>query len=98
MALYKNIKQPNGGETTYHRIAMVKIDTNQQITLLVYSYIDEDGRNYEKAYANGLIEGEPIFPYVNSEYMSIDYDENMNVKSAYEYLKTLPQFEGATDI
>lgn len=98
MALYKNIKQSNGVETKYHRIVMVKIDTNQQISLLIHSYIDTDGRNYEKSYAAGLIEGEPVFPYVSAEYKTLEYDENMNIKNAYKYLKTLPEFEGAEDV
>lgn len=98
MALLKTIKKPNGVELSYHRIAMVKIDTNQQITLLVHSYINEEGRNYEKDYSAGKIEGEPTFPYVDAEYISLDYDENMNIKNAYEWLKTQPDFEGAEDI
>lgn len=98
MALQKSIKKPNGVVTSYHRIALVNIDVNQQITLLIYSYIDEQGRQYEKDYAAGLIEGEPVFPYVDAEYKSIDYDENMNIKTAYAYLKTLPEFEGAEDV
>ena len=77
---------------------MIKIDTNQQITLLVYSYLNEDARNYEKAYANGEIKGEPTFPYVDYQYINLEYDENMNIKNAYKYLKTLPEFDGATDI
>ena len=98
MALFKKIKKPNGVELSYHRIAMVKIDTNQQITILVHSYIDENGRNYEKSYANGKIEGEPTFPYVDAEYLSFDYDENMNIKNAYNWLKNKPEFDGAEDI
>lgn len=98
MALYKEITKQNGIILNYHRIAMIKIDINQQITLLLYSYLNEDGRNYEKAYAEGKIEGEPEFPYVDYQYINLDYDENMNVKNAYEWLKTLPEFEGATDI
>ena len=27
-----------------------------------------------------------------------EYDETMTIEKAYEYLKTLPEFEGATDI
>ena len=44
MALGKSIKKSNGVTLSYHRIAMVKVDINQQITILVESYIDEDGR------------------------------------------------------
>lgn len=98
MALKKTIIKPNGLPLEYHRIAMVKIDTNQLITVLVHSYLNEEARNYEKDYANGNIEGEPVFPYVDAEYINVKYDEKMNIKNAYEWLKTLPQFEGAEDV
>lgn len=98
MALLKTIKKPNGVTLSYHRIAMVKIDVNQQITILVESYIDEDGRNYEKAYDAGEIKGEPVFPYTESEYISTDYDETMSIKSAYEWLKQQTGFVGSEDI
>lgn len=98
MALKKKITKPNGIELDYHRIAMVKIDTNSQTTILVYSYLSEAGRNYEKSYAAGEIKGEPNFPYVDAEYLTLPYDENMNIKNAYEWLKTQPQFEGAEDV
>lgn len=98
MALKKKIKKANGLELEYHRIAMVKIDTNQQITILLYSYLSEEGRLYEKDYAEGKIEGEPTFPYVDYEYISFDYDETMDIKNAYKWLKQQPRFEGAEDI
>lgn len=98
MALKKTVVKPNGLSLEYHRIGMVKIDTNEQITILLHSYLNEEGRNYEKAYARGEIEGEPTFPFVDSQYISFDYDEQMNIKNAYEWLKTLPQFAGAEDI
>ena len=98
MAIKKRIRKDNGLELEYHRIAMLKIDTNQQITLLLHSYLNEEGRNYEKAYARGDIEGAPLMPYVNAEYLTFDYDEAMNIKKAYEVLKGLPQFDGAVDI
>ena len=55
MALKKVIKKTDGVTLAYHRIAMVKVDVNQQITVLVESYVDEDGRNFEKRYAAGEI-------------------------------------------
>ena len=48
MALRKVIRKPNGLVFNYHRIAMVKIDTNQQCTILVESYLNEEGRELEK--------------------------------------------------
>lgn len=98
MALKKPITKSNGLTLNYHRIAMVKIDTNQQITILLYSYLNEEARNYEKAYAAGEIEGEPTFPYVDYEYINLDYDESMNIVNAYEWLKTQPDFVGAEDV
>ena len=98
MALKKTIRKSNGVELTYHRIAMVKIDTNQQISILIHSYLNENGRNYEKDYSAGKIKGEPTFPYVEAEYLSLDYDETMCIKNAYKWLKTQPDFEGAEDI
>ncbi len=98
MALKKVVTKPNGLSLEYHRIGMVKIDTNEQITILLHSYLNEEGRNYEKAYARGEIEGEPIFPFVDSQYIPFDYDENMNIKNAYEWLKQQPEFEGAEDV
>lgn len=98
MALKKKIKHANGVELNYHRIALLSIDTNSQTTMLIRSYIDEEGRNYEKRYANGEIAGEPSFPYTVSEYRSFDYDEKMNIENAYELLKQQPDFKDAEDI
>ena len=98
MALKKTIQKPNGLAFEYHRVAMVKIDTNQQCTILVESYVNEEGRDREKAYAAGEITEGFIMPYVYGDYLSLDYDENMNVKNAYEWLKQQPEFEGAEDV
>jgi hypothetical protein len=98
MALKKAVTKPNGLLLEYHRIGMVKIDTNEQITILLHSYLNEEGRNYEKAYARGEIEGEPVFPFVDSQYISFEYDEQMNIKNAYDWLKQQPDFKDAEDV
>lgn len=102
MAIKKPLTADNGIVTEYHRIAMVKIDTNQQITILILSYLNEDARQIEKDYANGLYddleEGMMKFPYTQSNYINTEYDPDMTVSAAYNYLKTLPEFEGAEDI
>lgn len=98
MALKKKIQKPNGLTLEYHRIAMVKIDTNLQCTMLVYSYLDESSRLKEKEVLKvGIDKGEPL-PYVESEYMSLEYDENMSIKNAYEWLKKQPAFADAVDV
>lgn len=102
MAIKKTLTAANGIVTEYHRIAMVKIDTNQQNTILVHSYLSESGRQIEKDYANGLYddleEGMMNWPYVDTQYINCEYDGEMTITKAYEYLKSLPAFEGAIDI
>lgn len=102
MAIQKQVIADNGITTEYHRVAMVKIDTNQQNTILVHSYLSEDARQIEKDYAAGLYnsvdEGMMHFPFVDANYYNCDYDGKMTVSKAYDYLKTLPEFSGAVDV
>lgn len=102
MALRKKMTADNGIVTEYHRIAMLKIEVNQRNIALVHSYLSEDGRQIEKDYEAGkyrhLEEGLMKFPYVDAEYIDIKYDGEMTIAKAYEYLKSLPQFAGATDV
>lgn len=102
MAIKKQVIASNGIVTEYHRIAMVKIDTNQQNTILVHSYLSEAGRQVEKDYAAGLYndvdEGMMNWPYVDAQYLNCEYDGEMTITKAYEWLKTLPEFEGAENI
>lgn len=102
MAIKAKVTADNGIVTEYHRIALLSIDVNNQNTMLVHSYLSEDGRQVEKDYAAGLYNhleaGMMKFPYVSAKYFYIPYDGFMSIESAYNYLKTLPQFEGATDV
>ena len=102
MAIKIQVTADNGIVTEYHRIAMLKIDVNQQNTILVYSYLGESGRQIEKDYAAGKYRGVDIglikFPYVSAKYIHIPYDGGMGVTSAYDYIKTLPEFSGAVDV
>ena len=102
MAIKKQITAPNGIVTEYHRVAMLKIDTNQKNTILVHSYLSEVGRQIEKDYDAGLYadveEGMMNFPYVDAKYIDCDYDGEMTIVGAYNYLKTLPTFSGGEDV
>ena len=102
MAIKIKVTADNGIVTEYHRIAMLSVEVHQQNTILVHSYLSEAGRQIEKDYAAGLykdIEPELMkFPYVRASYLHTNFDEDMTLEKAYEYLKTLPQFEGAEDI
>lgn len=90
MALYKEIKQSDGVTTNYHRILYVMTTINRQNSIAVLSYVDDESRQSEKA--------AEMQPYHKSVTYETTYDPTMTVESAYEYLKTLPQFEGAVDI
>ena len=102
MAIKVQVTADNGIITEYHRIAMVKIDVNHQNTILIYSYLSESGRKIEKDYTAGLYKDVDIglikFPYVSAKYIHIPYDGDMSVASAYQYIKTLPEFSGAVDV
>lgn len=89
MALKKEVRQDNGVVTNYHRILYVMSTINSHVSIAVLSYIDAAGRNME----NSVTE-----PYKVAVTYEKEYEENMTIKDAYEYLKTLPEFEGAEDI
>ena len=38
------------------------------------------------------------WPYVNANYHNCDYDRNMTIEKAYEWLKSLSEYEGAENI
>lgn len=105
MALKKKITMSNGLPLEYHRVALVTIEPNQQITILRHSYLNEEARQYEKDYASGLIKGEPSFPYVDHEYLHMKYGENIEemkgdvMECAYKLLKKhRPEFADAEDL
>lgn len=105
MALKKKVVMQNGLPLEYHKISLVTIEPNLQITILRHSYLNEEARQYEKDYAQGLIEGDPVFPYVDYEYINMDYSENIEemigdtMRCAYELLKKhRPEFADAEDI
>lgn len=102
MAIKKEVTADNGVVTEYHRIALLSIDTNNQNTILVQSYLSEAGRQIEKDYAAGKYRNVDIgmmaFPYVEARYISVDYDPDMTIKKAYQYIKTLPEYGGAEDV
>lgn len=91
MALYKPIVQEDGVTTNYHRVLFVQVTTNKQDSIAVVSYIDSDARENEK---NGAID----HPYKRSITYETNYNEAMTIPNAYAYLKTLSEFDGATDI
>lgn len=91
MALNKPILQEDGVVTNYHRILSVKSTVNSHNSIAVISYINDTARNLESS-------GEVMSPYRQGYTFETDYNEYMTVEKAYDYLKTLPEFEGADDV
>ena len=83
MALTKTISTVHGFTATnaYHRVEAVALNGKDAMTFHV--------RSYKEA---GL-------PFFREEVVSCAYDLNgaNPICQAYQYLKTLPEFEGATD-
>lgn len=92
MALCKEIKQSDGVLTNYHRVLSIVQEINDYTAIAVVSYVDEESRR------NDVVADGDNRPYRNAVTYQMAYDENMTVKTAYDYLKTLPQYEGAEDI
>ena len=91
MALYKTIKQDDGVVTNYHRILYLHTTVNRQNSIAVLSYVDEESRGDEK---NAIM----AQPYQKSITYELPYDPTMTISTAYDWLKTLPKFEGAENV
>lgn len=91
MALLKPIRGEDGVTTSYHRILFLTLTINEQNSIAVLSYVDDKARIEQK-------ENTLTMPYQRSITYETTYDPEMTIKTAYEYLKTLPEFEGAEDV
>lgn len=95
MALIKSITLDNGVTVNYHRVVSVNNVTNQTSIIEIASYTSKAKRDEEKL---KLTNKEPMNIFINTEYMNINYNKNLNVDNAYNYLKTLEKFSNSTDV
>lgn len=91
MALYKEVIQDDGVTTNYHRILYLTHHVNHHNSIAVVSYVSDQARSAEQAAILAQ-------PYQRAITYECAYDESMTIETAYEYLKTLDEFAGATDI
>lgn len=94
MALIKSITLPNGIIVEYHRVVSVNNITNHSSIIEIASYTGKEKRDEEKA---AIKNKEPMDIYIKSRYRTIPYEKELNVDSAYEYLKTLDEFKNSKD-
>lgn len=106
MALLKEIELKNGVMLNYHRVVSVNSITNISTTIEVAGYVNESKRLEEKTYQglqmkqNRTPEEEEelergINVYIDTDYIQIPYDKNMNVDNAYEYLLTTDKYKNS---
>lgn len=94
MAILKSIELQNGITVSYHRVVSVNNITNHTSIIEVASYTNKAKREEEK---EKLENHEEMDIFINSDYLETEYDPDLNVISAYEYLKTTKKFEGCED-
>ena len=113
MALQKEIELDNGVILNYHRITSLNKITNMNNIIEVSSYTNKSQRDKEQQYqlvqkknANNeeltteeqelLDKGINVF--IDTDYISISYEEEMTIESAYEYLKITEKYKEAEDV
>lgn len=113
MGLKKFIELENGVTLNYHRITSINKITNISNNIEISSYTSKTQREKEKAYQElqmksinneELTEEEKlqldqgINVFISTDYINIAYDETIDIKDAYDYIKTLDKYKDATDI
>lgn len=95
MALSKNITLDNGITVKYHRIASITQIINHATIIETAGYTSEDKRLEEK---QALETGSKMNVYIHPERIPLEYDNEMTITKAYEYLLSLPKYKKATSI
>ena len=108
MALLKEITLDNGITLNYHRVVSVTSITNISTNIEVASYVNEAKRLEEKEYQelqmkqDRTLEEEEelekgINVYIETDYIQLPYNKDMNVDNAYEYLLATDKYKNAKD-
>lgn len=113
MALQKEIELENGVVLNYHRIVSLNKITNISNNIEVNSYTSEKQREKEKKYqelqkksANGeeLTEEEQqeldkgINILIEADFIETEYNPEMTIETAYEYLTTTEKYKNAENV
>lgn len=95
MALYKEITLENGITVSYHRIVTINKVTNQNNIVEIASYINEDERQKEK---EAIENKTKMNIFIETEYITKEYNEEENIEEIYEYLKTTEKYKDAENV
>ena len=94
MALIKKINLDNGITVNYHRVVSVNNITNHSSIIEIASYTSKEKRQEE---IKALESHKRMNVFIEADYMVVPYNPELNVNSAYEYLKTTKKYRGAED-
>lgn len=94
MAIIKQMELENGIVINYHRVVSVNNITNKSSIIEMAGYTGKAKREEEK---QKTVTGEPMNVFIHTKYINVPYDANLNVNTAYEYIKTLDEYSGCTD-
>lgn len=95
MALHKQIILESGVQVCYHRVASLITITNVKNVIEVSSYTSSEKRAEERS---SLMDGVGMNVFVNTSIFETDYDQTMTIEDAYNYIKSLPDFYGSSDV
>lgn len=101
MGIKKDETLPNGVPLNYYRIVSLTTVVNHQTVIELAGYVSKDARQTEQdAQAEAQETGK--YPetnvFIDTRYIEMDYDPEMSVTKAYDYLKSLPEWEDAEDV
>ena len=94
MALLKTIELDSGIILNYHRIVSINKITNHSVILEVAGYTSKTKRDQE---VQQRMNNEMITTYIDTTFISADYDEQSTIKDWYAYLKTTDKYSDAID-
>lgn len=94
MALLKSIELESGIVINYHRIVTIAKVTNHSTVLEIAGYTSKEKREQE---IQQLKNGEDVTVYIDTTFMSVDYDEESTIIDWYDYLKATDKYSGAED-
>lgn len=98
MALSKATKTESGISYNYHRIISLELYTNVQCVINTRSYLSKADRIEEQKLIDNPQEDKWFMKATTGSSYVVDYDENMSIPKAYEYLKTLDEFKNSKDV
>lgn len=94
MALLKKIELDSGIILNYHRIVTITKVTNHATIIEIAGYTSKEKRDLE---IQQLLEGSMVTAYIDTSFISVDYDEGATIKDWYAYLKATEKYSGAED-